>query len=402
MRSICSCALLVAWVACGDNQAPPPDAGPDFGAPSNTFPATLPPIPQIVNGGGAVLTDTHVVPVFFAGDPDEPLLEDFLVKFSVSSYWPTMVGEYGVTGTLTIDPSLVIPSAPLSDADLTTFVQTELGSATADTLDHTVYLLHYAKEQTYVGGAGTSCESFAGFHTAVPQQAGSGSDIEQVAVALAWGCDSTLLTLDDLDVSTIVMSHELVEAATDPIPGLGWSSVDRADSEWALHFGGEVGDMCEGFPRRIYRPGDVGYFIQRTWSNAEAAQFHDPCVPHVPDDPPFFAAVPIEPDTDNGVRATDVALDGSATIPLDFLSDGGTGDDWIVEVLDEATLDGAAPQLEFALDRDAGQNGEHAHLTITPAPGAAKGLRPYRVLSTLGGFQNVWFGVVDLKAPPAN
>ena len=61
------------------------------------------------------------------------------------------------------------------------------------------------------------------------------------------------------------------------------------------------------------------------------------------------------------------------------------------------SLDGGPPQLEVALDRDSGQNGDLAHLTIAPGSGASKGLAPYRLLVTLDGIQNVWFGVVDLK-----
>jgi hypothetical protein len=195
------------------------------------------------------------------------------------------------------------------------------------------------------------------------------------------------------------MTHETVESATDPLPNTAWGNVDLADSAWAEHFGGEVADMCEGFPRRIYRPDDVGFFIQRVWSNAEMTAFHDPCVPHIPGDPPFFTTVPVESATDNGVRATNLELpDGSATVDLQFLSDGATDADWIVEPLDESTLDGGPPQLELALDRDAGVNGDLVHLTITPGSGASKGLAPYRLLVTLAGIQNVWFGVVDLKA----
>jgi hypothetical protein len=396
MRSISSGALVAfgALVACGGSHAAPPD----FGSASMTFPATMPPVPQVVKGDGPVMTGVHVVPMFFPNDPNQATFESFLDSFAASPYWPQMVGEYGVGGDLAIDASVVLPSVPTDLDDFSALMQLELGSADAATLAQTVYLTSFSKEQVFDAGFGTSCIAFAGFHTAIPQTSGSGSDIPNIIAALTWGCDSSITELTDVDVSTIVMTHETVESATDPLPNTAWGNVDLADSAWAEHFGGEVGDMCEGFPRRIYRPDDVGFFIQRVWSNAEMMAFHDPCVPHIPGDPPFFTTVPIESATDNGVRATNVELpDGSATVDLQFLSDGATGADWIVEPLDESTLDGGPPQLEVALDRDSGQNGDLAHLTIAPGSGASKGLAPYRLLVTLDGIQNVWFGVVDLK-----
>jgi hypothetical protein len=387
-------SVAVAIVACGGGTP-----APDFGAPSATFPAELPPIPQVVKGSGTPMTNVHVVPVFFGSDDEQPMLEDFLNAFAAGSDWPTMVSEYGVDGGLVIDPSVIIADVPTTFAEFETAVQATFGSADAATIASTVYMFHFSADELLTTPFGCSCVDFAGFHAAVPQAAGSGSGIPNVTSALSWGCSTTITELDEFDVATIVMSHELVEAATDPVPNTAWGNVDLADSEWALHFGGEVGDMCEGFPRRLYEPADVGFFIQRTWSNAAATGFHDPCVPHIPGDPAFFATRPVEPDLDNGVRATNVELpDGEATIDLEFISDGPTGAPWIVEPLDEATLDGAPPALELSLDRNSGQNGDIAHLTIKPASGATKGLTPYRLLSTLGGYQEVWFGVVDLKA----
>src|SRR5262249_54151560 len=153
-------------------------------------------------------------------------------------------------------------------------------------------------------GFGKSCEAFAGFHTATPQTAAM--DAPQVVIALSWSCTPSSLLLTPLDTATIVHTHELVEAATDPFPSSGFSTTDPASAAWQLRFGGEVGDMCEGFPRRIFRPADVGYFIQRSWSNAQMSGFHDPCVPLIPNDGPFFATVPVELDVDNGVRANNI------------------------------------------------------------------------------------------------
>ena len=385
-------AALLA--ACGDN------AGVDFGAPSSTFPDEMPPIPQVVSHGGSVMSDVHVVPVYFGSDDEQPQLDDFLAKYAASPYWAQMTAEYGVTGPLTIEPDLVTTHAVPTDGDsLTTFVHDLFGSIDTDTLSHTIYLLHFAEAQQFDGGNGSlSCQTFAGFHTAVGQT--GDKTAPQVVLALTWSCTPINQLLEPLDEATIVHTHEIVEATTDPLPSSGFSTTDPASVEWELHFGGEVGDMCEGFPRRIYRPDDVGYFIQRTWSNTQMMGFHDPCVPLVPDEGPFFATVPVEDDVDNGVRANNIELNTSRTIDLLFLSDAETDGEWIVEPIDDSTIDGNPPVLLFDLDRNVGKNGERAHLTITPSPDATKGVVPYRLLSTLGSRQLVWFGAVDLGRAP--
>src|SRR5262249_55513367 len=131
-------ALACLLAACGDN------AAQDFGAPSSTFPATTPPLPQVISHGGPVMTAVHGGPIYFGADPERPQLDDFLAKYAASPYWPQQVGEYGVTGPLTIDPAVVANVAPPTDGDtLKAFVRAELGTIDATTLAHTIYLMHF-------------------------------------------------------------------------------------------------------------------------------------------------------------------------------------------------------------------------------------------------------------------
>lgn len=386
-----SAAAVVVLAACGDNGAI------DFGAPSTTFPAELPPVPQVVNGGGQVMTEVNVTPIYFgADDPDQAALDAFLAKLSASVYWGEMVQEYGVSRKLGVNPSVIIDEAPpANDDDLHAFVIAHVLPVTDDaTLANTIFLLHFRGDQPYRTGDSGACSAFSGFH------AGTRPDRSRptVNVALVWSCETANLTLTSTDVATITTGHELVEAATDPQPNSGWGHVDKADKAWELHFGGEVADMCEAFPRRVFKPDDVGFFLQRSWSNQQMKGFHDPCVPHVPGDPAFFATVPVEPDVDaKGVRVTLVPHGGAATIDLQWLSDGPLGQDWVVEPIDEDTLDGAPPSLQFALDRNSGGNGNVAHLTITAADGATPGLHPYRLVSQAGGIVNVWLAAAELE-----
>jgi hypothetical protein len=91
--------------------------------------------------------------------------------------------------------------------------------------------------------------------------------------------------------STMAMSHEIIEAATDPFsadraaPNVGWYGFDGA------HFGfeyfnelyAENGDTCEFFRESFFK-GDASfpYALQRIWSNSSAAAGHHPCVPVPP------------------------------------------------------------------------------------------------------------------------
>src|SRR5207249_3243673 len=70
-------------------------------------------------------------------------------------------------------------------------------------------------------------------------------------------------------------SHELIEAATDPLPLTDpeWALIDPANP-WTV-LAGEVADFCE----IVSYVQDSGYVLQRSWSNAAARAGTDPCVP---------------------------------------------------------------------------------------------------------------------------
>src|SRR5207249_1454420 len=107
---------------------------------------------------------------------------------------------------------------------------------------------------------------------------------------------------------TETLSHEWVEAATDPEvtsggtftlaggPSAAFYGPDQDHAIWALLGGGEAGDLCEPEGSRAYiTPADIGQSVQRTWSNASGQASHDPCVP--PTIGPYFAAAPVLDET---------------------------------------------------------------------------------------------------------
>ena len=93
-----------------------------------------------------------------------------------------------------------------------------------------------------------------------------------------------------VDLTTFMASHEMVEASTDPF-GTAYAQTDLDHIAWAYFFGSEVGDMCAFHAGAAITPSDIGFAVQRTWSNAAAAAFEDPCVPG--ESSPLFLAAPV-------------------------------------------------------------------------------------------------------------
>src|SRR6185437_4050391 len=75
------------------------------------------------------------------------------------------------------------------------------------------------------------------------------------------------------DWLSVLLSHELVEAATDPIPGSGWIDTSLSDAN-----GGEAADICakavvtSGFSTPVINTYlDNGLGVTQYWSNADNA-----------------------------------------------------------------------------------------------------------------------------------
>jgi hypothetical protein len=111
-----------------------------------------------------------------------------------------------------------------------------------------------------------------------------------------------------LQVTTSTLSHELVEAATDPrFDPPGYSVVDDNNFAWSYGTDPELADMCQ-YATTAYWTGasgiDAKYALQRTWSNAAAMAGHDPCVGDATT--PYYQSVPEQPDSEA------LTIDGSS------------------------------------------------------------------------------------------
>jgi len=343
-----------------------PEAGP-------FVPATHPPWPQVPSNQGIVLKPMKLVTIVSSGDPLATQLFAFGDALIASHWWTSVSAEYGASATggsvHVTGPS--ITQNPDQTA-MTSYIQSVIASSAAAAPNgNTMYMLYLPPNISAidpVNGVNTSCQYFGGFH-----------DIFDMTVngADAWGvgqrCPLQGSGLTELQDLTITGSHEILEAATDPQPGLGWAlgAVDPMQP-WTtpptlVAPGGELGDLCLG-TQWI----EGSYMYQRIWSNAAAAAGGDPCLPAYPNAKYDNASSP--------QAWYKVTGGGSVDIPLTGFSTGPTGD-WALEaLLLSSTASGFNPSITSAtsvvspggMTFSTTNNGRMAKLTVT-APSIASG-----------------------------
>lgn len=236
-----------------------------------------PPLPQVTTFGGPIMAHPQLVPIFFSDDPDITTLTSFS-RWIVTSDWLADAGaEYGVgAGSVlgTVQLGTPAPTA-ITDAQVVDLVFEGVTTASfpkpADgNLGDVLYVLHLPVQTVETSGTATSCVDFGGYHNSARR---NGVELSYTVIAT---CSGTRLGLSSVEFRELVMSHELIEAATDPLPGNhpAYRLNDRTDPLSSTE--GEVGDLCEISGREVFR--DSGYVVQRSWSNRAAAS-GDPCVP---------------------------------------------------------------------------------------------------------------------------
>jgi hypothetical protein len=415
--------------------ASPPDAPPadapadvDNGMPSTTYPAPHPALPQLMNAaGGPVLQTPKIHLVLFSGNPNAAALATYAQQLATSTYWPATTQEYGV-GALSYGDTTVLttetPAAMLTSAEVQAWMGQKIQSGAFGTPDpQTIYTVVYPSTTTIqqpnpvnpIFGPVNSCTNFTGYHDNVSVALTDGGAPTSFAYAVIATCSASL------DAQTAVMSHEWVEASTDPQvtatgvfdltggPHAGYFSVDTDHSVWAvLCGGGEAADLCQPErPDAIYTPSDVSHAVQRTWSNKLAAASHDPCAPDLPG-MPFFDSAPVLDETVTftssltgkiTTKGVTIPVGQSRTIEVDLFSDAATSGPWTVTADDLLNKYygsyGLTKTLSFQWDRTQGTNGEKLHLTIT-VTGASflGGAHAFVITSTLGSRNYQWPGIV--------
>jgi hypothetical protein len=385
--------------------------GPDIGQPSDIYPAKHASAPKIVTYGGPILSAPKVYPVFFPGDKATVVnsVTDFYNKIGPSDYWTATVSEYGV-GALSAGAPIqltdVADTAPPSttDDEIQAWLAAKLnaGDLAFPTPDaNTIIALNYPVGTSIDLQGSKSCQAFLGYHSNLTLNAAHGNmDVSYLVIPR---CSMQQTGMNELDAITDTGSHELVEASTDPYPQTNgaYGQVDNNHIYWLFALGGgENGDMCAQNYGASYKDPQIGYVVQRAWSNKAAGASHDPCVPAAPG--PYFNSVPLLNDTITiggggqsiKVKGVQIPVGSTKTVEIDLFSDAKVSGPWTVEAHDLNEFMGAQPTLQFAFDAPGGLNGQKLHLSITPTKANQYKSEVFFVVSTLGNVQNSWIGIV--------
>jgi hypothetical protein len=265
-----------------------------FAGCSDSGEAPAPPLPTVEDVGGPRLARPQLVPIFFNEDSDIGALMTYSA-WLVQSAWIREVGaEYGI-GAGTVLPPVrlrglaprVITADTIVDLLFGGLADRSLPLPVTGSAGDTLYVAYFPAATVVTAGGATSCIDFGGYHGSARR-----NGIE-IAYAVMPTCRSFDVDLTDLEAREVILSHEVIEAATDPYPRNHPAFQLRDPTSPWRAFGGEVGDLCtRGDSTGLWREG--GFVAQRSWSNLAAAG-GDPCVP-VTASTPYFNLV-VEDDT---------------------------------------------------------------------------------------------------------
>jgi hypothetical protein len=404
-----SCVLAAAACAGHSSSDPgstPPASSVDHGAPSDHYPAFTPAWPQIVDSGGKTLAAPRIVGVTFAGDPLTSALETFLSGIGGSAYWKATTAEYGIgAAQATMVQLREAAPATTQDPDIVRWLAATL-SAPASSLpapdDETAYVLFYPEETAIIHDGQKSCTEFGAYHGEVT--IAGGRVVPYVVVPRCTPSPNAIAGTPQnaTELLTVSATHEIVEVATDPFPLTAPAWLAPTDFYGVPVSVTEVANMCDMDANETMAANQVrlsernfSYLVERTWSNAAAIAGKDPCVPS---SGPYFGAAPVTTDVlpteaffGRSIRGFEIPAGQTRDVEVDLLSDGPTGGPFTVTVEEIDPSGGSA--LSLVLDRSSGVNGEKLHLAVTVISKDYE-LTGFRLRSTLGNRQFVWYGLV--------
>ncbi len=186
---------------------------------------------------------------------------DWLIEYNVTGY---TVGRGGFTAEYA-DPAPPAGTTVDETKTLTPWLSALIDGGKVPKPDgNTLYFIHLpGTVQISGGGAGTTCADNCAYHSFYTH---NGTEVRFAVIPdqNSGACSTNSICPIQLAAfarQTIVASHELVEAVTDP-DGMGWLDNNQQC--------GEIGDICVGQPGTA-----AGYTVQLEWSNKNAK-----CIDH--------------------------------------------------------------------------------------------------------------------------
>jgi len=207
--------------------------------------------PHLTYRGGPLIQNVEVTTIYWGSawqnDPIRPQLDAFF-DFIVTSSLLDQLAEYNVP-SFTIGHgkhvgSFIVPQNPpatVDDTAVAAFVQQQIASGAVPAQNvNSLYFVFTPSGVTVTLQGSSSCKQFCGYHNTPDGSLFYGV----VPYADCQGCDFAGTVFDSM---TVIASHELCEAITDPVPGNGW--YDDAN--------GEIGDICESSTKVINTAGVI-------------------------------------------------------------------------------------------------------------------------------------------------
>jgi autotransporter-associated beta strand protein len=206
-------------------------------------------------------------------------LSSYFTTITGDSYISKLLGQYSISGfpiaNGTLDKIDTLASAApdevtgghsyYTDAKLQSIIKGEISNgntAATDGLNHLYFIFTPPGDAVDGGGGATSINSFLGYHSAFVDANNQNFDyyavIPDQSSVNATEFGATLA----LPGETVVSSHEMAEAITDPVPVSGWVNPNLGGS-------GEVGDQAAN----EYYVQD-SHEVQYEWSNAIIGAAH--------------------------------------------------------------------------------------------------------------------------------
>jgi hypothetical protein len=260
---------------------------------------------QLLYYGGPVVSNVKVVVVFWGPSVNANVTGGIVAFFgaATNSAYYDVVSEYSTNGITTtggapstnqtlgrgtVDAAYTIAPSRCTVAPCTIYddqIQQELqrqinaghlpiAAADGQGIPNTLYMIYFPNGISINSGTvsnpdptGNSCVDFCGYH-------GTGTlNSKELIYGIipdfspGSGCDTGCGTGSLFNNITMVSSHELLEACTDP--GVGLAPLNAPPLGWYDQTNGEIGDICNQF--QVSSSNAAGYSVQLVWSNVQNA-----------------------------------------------------------------------------------------------------------------------------------
>lgn len=228
---------------------------------------TVPPNAHLNYYGGPVISNVRVVTVFWGSRVNfQSQLNSFYGAVTNSTYFDWL-NEYNTQSQRIRRGSLRATFVDTTPPAGSTITNAQIQSELARLLNagrlpandpNTLYMVHFPPGISINLNGSRSCQVFCAYHNTFVNR---GANVyygvmPDMGGPCARGCGSS----SQLDNTTSVSSHELIESVTDPAVGL--ATRVGPPLAWYDPNNGEIGDICNGMQTRV-----SSFAVQLEWSN---------------------------------------------------------------------------------------------------------------------------------------